>query len=96
MSKERRILLGIFGASDAIYAVRLLQMLAQNGVCKTRLHLENLRLMTQAAERGAVIAPPIPAFYHQPGSIEDLVQQYICRMVDWPGLLCPPEGAHRW
>ena len=96
MSKKRPIILGIFGASGAIYAVRLLQMLVQNGVRKIPLRLEHLRSITQAAEMGAGIAPPIPAFYHQQGSIEDLVQQYICRLLDWLGLPCPPEGAYRW
>ncbi|WP_273853742.1 flavoprotein, partial [Serratia bockelmannii] len=36
------------------------------GVRETPLHLGHLRLMTQAAEIGAVIMPPMPAFYHQP------------------------------
>jgi len=189
MSQKRRIILGISGASGAIYAIRLLQMLAQNaqvethlvitqageqtlkselgieseaisrlafaryaiddiaapiasgsfltggmvvlpcsiktlsgiahcysqnlllraadvtlkerrplilGVRETPLHLGHLRLMTQAAEMGAVIAPPIPAFYHSPGSIEDLVHHYLCRVLDWLGLPCPSEEAHRW
>lgn len=39
-------------------------------VRETPLHLGHLRLMTQAAEIGAVIMPPVPAFYHRPQSLE--------------------------
>ena len=38
-------------------------------VRETPLHLGHLRLMTQAAEIGAVIMPPVPAFYHRPQSL---------------------------
>ncbi|WP_205569691.1 flavin prenyltransferase UbiX, partial [Salmonella enterica] len=39
-------------------------------VRETPLHLGHLRLMTQAAEIGAVIMPPVPAFYHRPQSLD--------------------------
>jgi 4-hydroxy-3-polyprenylbenzoate decarboxylase len=42
-------------------------------VRETPLHLGHLRAMTAAAEAGAIIAPPVPAFYPQPVSIEDMV-----------------------
>ncbi|HET9801695.1 MAG TPA: UbiX family flavin prenyltransferase, partial [Candidatus Acidoferrum sp.] len=48
-----------------------------------RIHLENL-LRAQAA--GAVIMPAIPSFYHQPKTIDDLVTQYICRVLAQLGL----------
>ena len=41
-------------------------------VRETPLHLGHLRLMTQAAEIGAVIMPPVPAFYHRPQSLDDV------------------------
>lgn len=64
---------------------------------ETPLHLGHLRLMQQAAEAGAVIMPPVPAFYHRPSTIEDIVDQTVGRMLDqfdiesgvvqrWPGL----------
>jgi 4-hydroxy-3-polyprenylbenzoate decarboxylase len=42
-------------------------------VRETPLHLGHLRTMTAAAEAGAIIAPPVPAFYAQPVSIEEMV-----------------------
>ncbi|MDN3351217.1 UbiX family flavin prenyltransferase [Actinomadura sp. DC4] len=42
-------------------------------VRETPLHLGHLRAMTAAAEAGAIIAPPVPAFYAQPVSIEEMV-----------------------
>ncbi|MFW5714676.1 MAG: UbiX family flavin prenyltransferase [Brevefilum sp.] len=51
------------------------------GVRETPLHRGHLRLMSQAAEAGAIIFPPIPAFYHQPKTIDDLVNTTIGRML---------------
>lgn len=66
------------------------------GVRETPFHLGHLRLMTQAAEMGAIIAPPVPSFYHKPAGIEDLIEQYLCRLLDWLDLVCPPERLRRW
>jgi len=46
------------------------------------LHLGHLRRMAELAEMGAQIAPPIPAFYHRPKTIEDLVNHSIGRALD--------------
>ncbi len=46
-------------------------------VRETPLHVGHLRLMTQAAEMGAVIMPPVPAFYAQPATLEDMVNQTV-------------------
>ncbi|SQI41755.1 Probable aromatic acid decarboxylase [Leminorella richardii] len=51
-------------------------------VRETPLHLGHLRLMTQAAELGAVIMPPMPAFYHRPETIGDIIDQTVCRVLD--------------
>lgn len=51
-------------------------------VRETPLHLGHLRLMVQAAELGAIIFPPMPAFYALPQSLEDLVDQTVGRVVD--------------
>jgi len=56
-----------------------------------RVHLEN---MLRAQQAGAVIMPAVPAFYHQPKSIDDLVTQYVCRVLAQIGL--PQEKMHRW
>lgn len=55
-------------------------------VRETPLHLGHLRLMVQAAEIGAVLVPPMPAFYHRPRSIEDIVDQSVNRALDQFGL----------
>jgi flavin prenyltransferase len=55
-------------------------------VRETPLHLGHLRLMVAAAECGAVILPPMPAFYHQPKTIADLVDQTVGKVLDQFGL----------
>ena len=57
----------------------------------SRIHLEN---MLRAQQAGAVIMPAIPAFYHQPKTIDDLVTQYVCRVLAQIGL--PQERMYRW
>jgi 4-hydroxy-3-polyprenylbenzoate decarboxylase len=56
-----------------------------------RIHLEN---MLRAQEAGAVIMPAVPAFYHQPKTIDDLVTQFVCRVLAQIGL--PQEKMYRW
>lgn len=55
-------------------------------VRETPLHLGHLRLMTQVTEYGAVVLPPVPAFYHKPTTIEDLVDQTVGKVLDQLGL----------
>lgn len=55
-------------------------------VRETPLHLGHLRTMTALAEMGAVIAPPLPAFYAKPTSIADMVDQSVGRALDVFGL----------
>ena len=55
-------------------------------VRETPLHLGHLRTMTQLAEMGAIIAPPVPAFYSKPRSIDDLVDHAVGRALDLFGL----------
>lgn len=63
-------------------------------VRETPLHLGHLRTMTQAAEIGAVIMPPVPAFYNQPRSIDDMVDYTVKRALDHFNIDTSPEG--RW
>ena len=50
-------------------------------VRETPLHAGHLQLMSQAAQAGAVIFPPVPAFYHPPKSVQDLVDATVGRML---------------
>ena len=51
-------------------------------VRETPLHTGHLRTMTQLSEMGAIIAPPVPAFYAQPASLEAMVDQSLGRVLD--------------
>lgn len=53
---------------------------------ETPLHTGHCRLLLQVAEMGAVIAPPMPAFYNDPQSIDDLVRHSIGRVLDLFGI----------
>lgn len=55
-------------------------------VRETPLHLGHLRLMTRAAEIGAIIFPPVPAFYRQPKTIDEIVDDTVGRVLARIGL----------
>ena len=55
-------------------------------VRETPLHLGHLRTMASLAEMGATIAPPLPAFYTAPRTIEQMVDQSVGRVLDLFGL----------
>jgi flavin prenyltransferase len=55
-------------------------------VRETPLHKGHLDLMSRAADCGAVILPPMPAFYHRPASIMDIVHQSIGKALDHVGI----------
>jgi 4-hydroxy-3-polyprenylbenzoate decarboxylase len=63
-------------------------------VRETPLHTGHLRSMTQLSEIGAIIAPPVPALYTRPGSIDEMVTQTAARMLDLFGLEAPE--TQRW
>ncbi|MBT95660.1 MAG: 3-octaprenyl-4-hydroxybenzoate carboxy-lyase [Acidimicrobiaceae bacterium] len=54
-------------------------------VRETPFHLGHLRLMTKATEMGAVISPPIPAFYNNPESLEDVIDHSVGRALEHLG-----------
>ncbi|PAC69356.1 3-octaprenyl-4-hydroxybenzoate carboxy-lyase, partial [Enterobacter cloacae] len=60
-------------------------------VRETPLHLGHLRLMTQAAELGAVIMPPVPAFYHRPQTLDDVINQTVNRVLDQFDIVLPED-----
>ncbi len=63
-------------------------------VRESPLHLGHLRTMTAVTEMGAIVAPPIPGFYNQPSTIQELVDSSVDRVLDLIGL--PDENAKRW
>ena len=63
---------------------------------ETPLHLGHLRLMTQLAEMNAIVAPPMPAFYHRPESVEDIVNQTVNRVLDLFDIRLAEDLFQRW
>jgi 4-hydroxy-3-polyprenylbenzoate decarboxylase len=57
-------------------------------------HLGHLRSMTALAEMGAIIAPPVPGFYHKPQTVMDIVDHSVDRVLDLLGL--PDDRVRRW
>ena len=63
-------------------------------VRETPLHAGHLRTMAALSEMGAIIAPPVPAFYAKPQSIQELVDQTVGRVLDLFGI--DVGVVHRW
>ena len=63
-------------------------------VRETPLHLGHLRTMVRLAEMGATLAPPMPAFYARPASLEAMIDQSVGRALDLFGLSWRP--VKRW
>ena len=61
---------------------------------ETPLHLGHLENLTRLARIGAVIFPPVPAFYNRPKTLEDIVDQSCMRMLDQFGITV--DTAPRW
>lgn len=66
------------------------------GVRETPLHLGHLRLMMNVIEIGAIIFPPMPAFYHKPETVQDIVDQTVNRILDQYGITLPQTLFTRW
>ncbi len=65
-------------------------------VRETPLHLGHLRLLVQVAELGAVVMPPVPAFYHRPATVEAIVDQTVNRALDLLDIVLDPDLFPRW
>jgi 4-hydroxy-3-polyprenylbenzoate decarboxylase len=63
-------------------------------VRETPFHLGHLRTMVRVTEMGAIVAPPLPAFYALPNSLEEMVDQSVGRALDLFGLDWKP--VKRW
>nr|WP_284507195.1 UbiX family flavin prenyltransferase [Caballeronia sp. ATUFL_M2_KS44] len=62
-------------------------------VRETPFNLAHLRNMTSVTEMGGVIFPPLPAFYHKPASIDEMVDHTVDRVVDLLGVAQPVAAA---
>jgi 4-hydroxy-3-polyprenylbenzoate decarboxylase len=56
-----------------------------------RIHLEN---MLRVHDAGATVMPAVPAFYYEPKTISDIVEQFCCRVLAQLGL--PQQKQYRW
>ena len=63
---------------------------------ETPLHLGHLRAMVQATEMGAIVVPPMPAFYHRPQTIDDIVNQTVNRILDLMDIELSTDLFTRW
>jgi 4-hydroxy-3-polyprenylbenzoate decarboxylase len=83
-----RTLSGIANAYDENLVVRAADVVLKERrrlvlmVRETPLHATHLRLMSWVTEAGAIVAPPVPAFYHRPETVDDIVDQTVGRVLD--------------
>ena len=65
-------------------------------VRETPMHLGHLRLLVKVAEMGGIVMPPVPAFYHRPTSIQEVVDHTLNRALDLLGLELEQDLFERW
>ena len=63
---------------------------------ETPLHLGHTQLMTRSIEIGATLLPAMPAFYHRPSTIDDLINQTVNRVLDQFDIELPDDLFERW
>ena len=63
---------------------------------ETPLHLGHLRHMVQLTEMGGIILPPMPAFYHRPRTLDDIINQTVNRVLDVLDIELPYDLFERW
>lgn len=81
----------IHRAADVILKERRQLVLVVREAPLSAIHLEN---MLKLSRMGAVILPPVPAFYNHPRTVDDVVEHTVTRMLDQFGIEVP--GAVRW
>jgi len=81
----------IHRAADVVLKEHRKLVLAVREVPLSSIHLEN---MLTLARMGALVMPPLPAFYNHPRTIDDIVDYTVARMLDQFGL--EVRGAERW
>lgn len=80
-------------AADVVLKDRRRLVLAPR---ETPLHLGHLRAMAQVVEMGAILAPPMPAFYHRPKSLDEVINQSVNRLLDLLEVELPQDLFQRW
>ncbi len=65
-------------------------------VRETPMHLGHLRLLTQVAELGGIVMPPVPAFYHRPTSLEEVIDHTLNRALDLLNIELKQDLFARW
>ena len=78
-------------AADVVLKERRKLLLAVREAPLSAIHLENMLTLSRM---GAIILPPMPAFYNNPRSLTDIVDHTVARMLDQFGIEVP--GAQRW
>jgi len=63
---------------------------------ETPLHLGHTQLMSRSIEIGATLLPAMPAFYHRPSTIDDLINQTVNRVLDQFDIELPDDLFERW
>ncbi len=63
---------------------------------ETPLHLGHMRMLTQVTEMGAMVVPPMPAFYHRPKTIDDIINQTVNRVLDLMEIELSEDLFTRW
>ena len=81
----------IMRAADVCLKERKPLILAVRETPFSRIHIEN---MLKATDAGAIIMPPVPAFYMQPDSLEEVITQSVYRIMDKLGT--PSDDAKHW
>ncbi|MDR0577518.1 MAG: UbiX family flavin prenyltransferase [Candidatus Accumulibacter sp.] len=81
----------IMRAADVCLKERRALILCTRETPLSRIHIEN---MLRATDAGAIIMPPMPAFYTKPASVDEIVEQSVNRLLDRLGL--PADGLKRW
>ncbi len=65
-------------------------------VRETPLHLGHLRLLMQVTEMGAIVMPPVPAFYHRPTTLQEIIDQTVNRVLDLLDIDLAHDLFPRW
>jgi len=63
---------------------------------ETPLHTGHVRLMLLASELGATLAPPMPAFYSMPNTLQDIVDHHVFKLLDLLNIEFPEHLFKRW
>lgn len=63
---------------------------------ETPLHLGHVRNMQRVLQMGGIVMPPMPAFYHRPETLDDIINQSVNRILDLLGIELEKDLFERW